>query len=73
MPLSLRPTATSSRLTGRTPCRETLRVVEGLTADPGYAQRYGEFQRLMVYGEAVDYAACMGTLRDLADRFVRSV
>jgi hypothetical protein len=55
------------------PMRETLRAVEGLAADPGYAQRYGEFQRRMVYGEAVDYAACMGTLRDLGDRFVRSV
>ena len=48
------------------PMRETLRAVEGLAADPAYAQRYGEFQRLMVYGENVDYSDCIGTLRNLA-------
>ena len=50
------------------PMRETLRAVEGLAADPGYARRYGEFQRLMVYGAEVEYAACIGTLRGLAGR-----
>jgi hypothetical protein len=39
------------------PLRETLRAVEGLAADPGYARRYAEFQRLMVYGSEVEYAA----------------
>jgi predicted nucleotidyltransferase component of viral defense system len=48
------------------PMRETLQAVEGLAADPGYVQRYGEFQRLMVYGREVGYAACMGTLKELA-------
>jgi Nucleotidyl transferase AbiEii toxin, Type IV TA system len=48
------------------PMRETLRAVEGLAADPGYARRYAEFQRLMVYGAKVEYAICIGTLRDLA-------
>jgi hypothetical protein len=48
------------------PMRETLRAVEGLAADPGYAQRYGEFQRLMVYGSVAEYAACAVTLQDLA-------
>jgi hypothetical protein len=48
------------------PLRETLRAVEGLAADPGYARRYEEFQRLMVYGAKVEYAMCIGTLRDLA-------
>jgi hypothetical protein len=48
------------------PIRETLRAVEGLAVDPGYARRYEEFQRLMVYGEKVEYATCIGTLRDLA-------
>jgi hypothetical protein len=48
------------------PMRETLRAVEGLAADPGYARRYAEFQRLMVYGEKVEYAICIGTLQDLA-------
>jgi Nucleotidyl transferase AbiEii toxin, Type IV TA system len=48
------------------PLRETLRAVEGLAADPGYVRRYGEFQRLMVYGAKVEYPICIGTLRDLA-------
>ena len=48
------------------PVRETLRAVEGLAADPSYARRYAEFERLMVYGARVEYAACIGTLRDLA-------
>jgi hypothetical protein len=50
------------------PMRETLRAVEGLTADPEYARRYGEFQQLMVYGNEVEYAACIGTLRELSGR-----
>ena len=50
------------------PMRETLRAVEGLAADPGYARRYGEFERAMVYGTAVEYAACIDTLRKLSDR-----
>jgi len=48
------------------PMRETLRAVEGLAADPGYAQRYEEFQSLMVYGENIDYSDCIRTLRNLA-------
>jgi hypothetical protein len=52
---------------GENPMRETLRAVEGLAADPGYARRYGEFQRLMVYGSEAEYAACIGTLRNLAE------
>jgi predicted nucleotidyltransferase component of viral defense system len=50
------------------PVRETLRAVEGLALDPGYAGRYGEFERLMVYGAKVEYAMCISTLRDLAGR-----
>jgi hypothetical protein len=50
------------------PLAETLRAVESLAADPEYAQRYGEFQRLMVYGNSVEYNACVGTLKDLAER-----
>jgi len=46
------------------PLRETLRAIEGLAADPGYARRYAEFQRLMVYGAKVEYSTCIGTLRD---------
>src|SRR6202040_3209985 len=36
------------------PMRETLRAVEGPAEDPGYARRYEEFQRLMVYGAKVE-------------------
>ena len=50
------------------PMRETLRAVEGLAADTGYAQQYTEFQRLMVYGNAAEFAACVGTLKELANR-----
>lgn len=48
------------------PMRETLRAVEGLAADPGYARRYEEFQRSMVYGENAGYADCIRTLKNLA-------
>jgi hypothetical protein len=47
------------------PLRETLRAVEDLAADLGYARRYAEFERLMVYGTKVEYAICIGTLRNL--------
>jgi len=49
------------------PMRETLRAVEGLAADAGYARQYEEFQRLMVYGSRADYGICNGTLRELWD------
>jgi predicted nucleotidyltransferase component of viral defense system len=52
------------------PMRETLRSVETLAADAGYVRQYAEFQRLMVYGNAVEYAACVGTLRELAGKAV---
>jgi hypothetical protein len=45
------------------PLRETLGAVEGLAADPGYARRYAEFQRLMVYGTNVEYATCIDMAR----------
>jgi hypothetical protein len=48
--------------------RETLRAVEGLAVDARYARQYAEFQRLMVYGDAAEYAACTGTLRELSGR-----
>jgi Nucleotidyl transferase AbiEii toxin, Type IV TA system len=56
---------------GENPMRETLRAVEGLAADPGYAGRYGEFQRLMVYGEEIPYSACIATLDELSQKLVR--
>jgi hypothetical protein len=48
------------------PMRETLRAVEGLAADAGYARRYGEFQRLMVYGEKPEFEMAIGTVAALA-------
>jgi hypothetical protein len=48
------------------PMAETLRAIEALESDPGYARRYAEFRRDMVYGDAVEYAACLSTLSELA-------
>ena len=48
------------------PMAETLRAIEALEADPGYAGRYAGFCRDMVYGDTVEYAACLGTLSELA-------
>lgn len=50
------------------PLRETLRAVDGLAADAGYARQYEEFHRFMVYGDVVDYIASIGTLRELAEK-----
>jgi predicted nucleotidyltransferase component of viral defense system len=50
------------------PLAETLRAVDDLQNDPTFGQQYEEFQRNMVYGDQVDYSACMATLRDLARR-----
>jgi hypothetical protein len=51
------------------PLRETLRAVDGVTAHAGYARQYEDFERVMVYGVKVDYAACIETLRELAAPF----
>src|SRR5262249_35920060 len=48
------------------PLVETLRAMQALAADPGYGSRYAAFCRNMVYGDTVEYAACMGTLSELA-------
>jgi len=50
------------------PLRETLRAIEGLAAEPGYARQHREFQRVMVYGNVAEYAVCIRTLQGLADR-----
>jgi hypothetical protein len=52
------------------PMRETLQAIEGLAADPAYARRYEEFQRLMVYGAGVNFGSCMGVVEELADRLL---
>jgi hypothetical protein len=54
------------------PVREMRRAVERLTTDPNYAGRFREFQRLMVYGDKLDYSLCVATLRNLADRIAGS-
>jgi hypothetical protein len=50
------------------PMAETLRAVDGLQNDPTYSQQYEEFQRNMVYGDRVDFAACLSTLKELAEQ-----
>jgi hypothetical protein len=49
------------------PLRETLRAVEGLASDAGYARQYGDFQRLMVYDTPLRYEACVGTLKEFVE------
>jgi predicted nucleotidyltransferase component of viral defense system len=44
------------------PLAETLRALQMLTTDPSYARRYATFRRDMVYGDRVEYAACIDTL-----------
>jgi hypothetical protein len=50
------------------PMAETLRAVDGLANDPTYSQQYEEYQRNMVYGDRVDFAACLSTLKELAEQ-----
>jgi predicted nucleotidyltransferase component of viral defense system len=50
------------------PMRETLRALEGLGTNPGYAHRYAEFERLMVYGERAEFQSCLGTLEDISGK-----
>lgn len=50
------------------PLRETLRAIATLDADVDYAREYDRFQRLMVYGESVEYGAGVETLRALVGR-----
>ncbi|GEM_PF-3940528 len=47
------------------PIAETPRAIRGLD-DPYYARIYDRFQKAMVYGEPVDYATSMKSLRELA-------
>jgi Nucleotidyl transferase AbiEii toxin, Type IV TA system len=54
------------------PLAETLRALEALELDPGHARRYADFCRDMVYGVAIEYAACMGTLAELREQFHKS-
>lgn len=48
------------------PIRETLRAVEGLAASPEYASRFATFRRDMVFGDEIEFTACVATLKELA-------
>ena len=54
------------------PIGETLRAVESLAASSEYASRYALFRRDMVYGDAIDYADCVNTLKKLAGHLART-
>ena len=53
------------------PIGETHRAIEALATDPAYARQYEEFRRVMVYGDQTGFAACLDTLRNLAEHLVR--
>lgn len=48
------------------PMTETLRAVEALGSDPGYARRYAVFHRDMVYGDQLAYTDALATISVLA-------
>jgi Nucleotidyl transferase AbiEii toxin, Type IV TA system len=54
------------------PLAETLKAIEGIAADADFAKNYATFQRDMVYGEGLDFATAMGTLKGLADYLKKS-
>ncbi len=49
---------------------ETLRAIAGLRVDRAYANQYAIFRRDMVYGEAVEFEAAIGTLRKLSEQLI---
>jgi hypothetical protein len=49
------------------PLAETLRAVELIAADSGFAANYAAFRRNMVYGEGPEFAMAIVTLRSLAN------
>lgn len=51
------------------PLAETRTAISAFQSDPGYAKSFEDFQRLMVYGELVDFASCLSTLERLAQYF----
>jgi predicted nucleotidyltransferase component of viral defense system len=50
------------------PIAATLQAVNGLATDPGYAHRYAAFVRNMVYGDDIEYGACVDTVRALTEQ-----
>jgi predicted nucleotidyltransferase component of viral defense system len=53
------------------PLGETLKAIEGISADAGYAASYAVFQRDMVYGDAPDFATAVGVLKAIAEHLHR--
>ena len=51
------------------PMAETRVAISAFEADPSYAQNFDTFQRFMVYDEAMKFASCISTLKELADHF----
>jgi hypothetical protein len=50
------------------PVAETLRAVDGLVTNPGFANRHAAFQRNMVYGERADFSTAVVVVVALAER-----
>ena len=54
------------------PLAETMRAVEGIAADPGFAASYATLLRDMVYGDAPAFETALTTLRSFAARLGQS-
>ena len=48
------------------PIAETKRAIQALAGEAVYAERYASFLRDMVYGQSVNYADCIKTLKTIA-------
>jgi Nucleotidyl transferase AbiEii toxin, Type IV TA system len=48
------------------PLAETLRAIEAIAGDTGFARGYADFRRDMVYGEAPDFETAIATLKAMA-------
>jgi len=53
------------------PISETLKAIEGIAADREYAAGYATFSRDMVYGDAPDFGAAVGTLKSMGEHLKR--
>jgi predicted nucleotidyltransferase component of viral defense system len=49
------------------PLAETLRAVEGIAGDAGFASGYATFQRDMVYGDPSDFGTAIATLKSVSE------
>ncbi len=48
------------------PQSETRMAISAIETDPHYSKSFDVFQRYMVYGESIDYAVCLTTLKELS-------